>query len=218
LIALYSLFLCHKFQEFEMIKATIAIIDLIIVAILAVFIFKGYKDGFVAEFRRIFSTTAGLILAFRYMSDLATAIYGIVDVSPIFVTVLSFIFIFTSITLGLNYLFKKFLTVIKFSIVLGNLDRFLGLALGLAKGSIVVGLICALLSLVTFSGALREEINSSQLFNPMRNVLPLAYSVAKLIFQNKYKPLFQELDESFSGQPEERKGEAQDLIDYYRYQ
>jgi hypothetical protein len=120
------------------------------------------------------------------------------------------------VVLGLNYLSKKFLKAIKLSIALGQMDRLAGIAFGLAKGSIAVGLLCALLSLATFSTPIRNEINQSMLFNPMRNVLPLAYSTAKLVFQTKYKPLFREIEESFSGQPEERRGEAQGLIDYYR--
>jgi membrane protein required for colicin V production len=199
-----------------MVKATIAIIDLAIIIILSFFIYRGYKNGFITEFTRIFSTMIGLVLAIRYMSDLAIPIYGAINISPIFITIFCFVFIFTIVVLGLNYLSKKFLKAIKLSIALGQMDRLAGIAFGLAKGSIAVGLLCALLSLATFSTPIRNEINQSMLFNPMRNVLPLAYSTAKLVFQTKYKPLFREIEESFSGQPEERRGEAQGLIDYYR--
>ncbi|UCE08301.1 MAG: CvpA family protein [bacterium] len=200
-----------------MIKATIAIIDLAIIIILSFFIYKGFKNGFITEFRRIVGTVVGLVLAVRYMSDLSLLIYGVVNISPIFITIFSFVLIFTIVTLGLSFLLKKFLDAIKFSIVLGSLDRVFGLAFGLAKGAIVVSLICALLSMAPFSGSIRDEINKSLLFDPIRDVLPLAYSTAKLVFKNRYKPLFREIEESFSGQPEERKGEAQDLIDYYKY-
>jgi membrane protein required for colicin V production len=199
-----------------MVKATIAIIDLAIIIILSFFIYRGYKNGFITEFTRIFSTMIGLVLAIRYMSDLAIPIYGAINISPIFITIFCFVFIFTIVVLGLNYLSKKFLKAIKLSIALGQMDRLAGIAFGLAKGSIAVGLLCALLSLATFSTPIRNEINQSMLFNPMRNVLPLAYSTAKLVFQTKYKPLFREIEESFSGQSEERRGEAQGLIDYYR--
>jgi len=200
-----------------MIKAGIAIIDLAIILILSIFIYRGYKNGFITELKNILSTTVGLVVAIRYMSDLAILIYGMVDISPVVITILCFILIFTTVTLSLSFVLKKFLKAIKFSIVLGSLDRLLGIAFGLAKGAIIISLVCALLSMATFSTSIKKEINQSLLFNPMRNVLPLAYSVAKLVFQTRYKPLVQEIEESFSGQPEERKGEAQDLIDYYRY-
>ena len=151
------------------------------------------------------------------MSNLAIPIYGAIGVSPVFVTIFSFILIFTSVVLSLNYLSSKFLKALKMSVTLGTLDRVAGVAFGLAKGAIIVSLLCAVLSMATFSAPIRDEIEASMLFNPMRNVLPLAYSVAKLVFQSRYKPFVDELEESFSGQPEERKAGVQDLIDYYRY-
>ncbi len=199
-----------------MIEAAIAVIDLIIIIVLAYFIYRGYKAGFVNEFTQVFGTLIGLIVAFRYMSDLTIPIYGATSISPTFIMVLSFILIFTTVVLGFNYLAQKFLKAIKFSIALGNMDRLSGLAFGLVKGSIFVGLICVLVSLGSFSNVINQEIKQSMLFNPMRNVLPLAYSTAKLVFRTTYKPLFREIEESLSGQPIERRGEAQDLIDFYR--
>lgn len=199
-----------------MVKATIAIIDLAIIIILSFFIYRGYKGGFITQFSQTFGTMIGLVLAIRYMSDLAVPISGAINMAPTFIMILSFVLIFTTIVLGFNYLTNKFLKAVKFSMALGSMDRVAGVAFGLAKGSIFVGLICALISMATFSPAVQAEIKQSMLFNPMRNVLPLAYSTAKLFFQTKYKPFFRELEESLSGQPYERSGEAQDLVEYYR--
>lgn len=199
-----------------MVKATIAIIDLAIIIILSFFIYRGYKGGFITQFSQTFGTMIGLVLAVRYMSDLAVPISGAINMAPTFIMILSFVLIFTTVVLGFNYLTKKFLKAVKFSMALGSMDRVAGVAFGLAKGSIFVGLICALISMATFSPAVQAEIKQSMLFNPMRNVLPLAYSTAKLIFQTRYKPFFRELEESLSGQPYERSGEAQDLVEYYR--
>jgi membrane protein required for colicin V production len=199
-----------------MVKATIAIIDLAIIIILSFFIYRGYKGGFITQFSQTFGIMIGLVLAVRYMSDLAVPISGAINMAPTFVMIFSFVIIFTTVVLGFNYLSKKFMKVLKLSIALGSMDRVAGVAFGLAKGSIFVGLICALLSMATFSPSISAEIKQSMLFNPMRNVLPLAYSAAKLIFQSKYKPFFRELEESLSGQPYERSAEAQDLVEYYR--
>ena len=198
-----------------MIAAGIAIIDLAIILILSFFIYRGYKNGFITEFARIFGTTAGLVLGIRYMSNLAVPIYDAIGVSPVAVTIFCFIFIFTAVVLTINYLSSKFLKALKFSIALGSMDRIAGIAFGLAKGSIIVGLICALLSMATFSQPIQKEIDESMLFDTMRNVVPLAYSTAKLIFQTQYKPLFREIEESLSGQPGARTGGARELIEYY---
>ncbi|MCI0494974.1 CvpA family protein [candidate division KSB1 bacterium] len=199
-----------------MFKATIAIIDIVIIIVLSFFMYRGHKNGFLTEFTRAFGTILALILAIRYMSNLAIAIYGAVNISPVVATVLSFIAIFTAVFFGFNYLSTKFIRSVNMSLTLGSIDRIAGIASGLVKGSIIVSLITVLLSFATFSGPLRNEIKESMLFNPMRNVLPLAYSVAKLIYQKTYQPLYKELDESFSGQSENRRAEAQDVIDFYR--
>jgi membrane protein required for colicin V production len=199
-----------------MVKATIAIIDLAILIILSFFIYRGYKTGFITQFSQAFGTLIGLIVAIRYMSNLAIPIYGQINVSPTIVMILSFIVIFTAVVLGFNYLSKKFIKAAKVSIVLGSIDRVAGIAFGLLKGAIFVSLICVLVSLATFSTAINNEIRQSMLFKPMRNVLPLVYSTAKLIFQNRYKPLFREIEEALSGQPIERRGSGQDLIEIFR--
>jgi len=209
-------FYAKNIRIFKMVKATIAIIDLAIIIILSFFIYRGYRSGFITAFSQTFGAVIGLVLAVRYMSDLAVPIYGAVNMAPTFIMIFSFVLIFTVVVLSFNYLTKKFLKAVKFSVALGSMDRVAGVAFGLAKGSIFVGLICALLSMATFSPSIRAEIEQSMLFDPMRNVLPLAYSTAKLFYQTRYKPMFRELEESLSGQPYERSGEAQDLVDYYR--
>lgn len=199
-----------------MFQATIAIIDIVIIIVLSLFMYRGYRNGFLTEFTGAFGTLLALILAIRYMSNLAMAVYGMVDISPVVTTVLCFIAIFTTVFFGFRYVSMRFIKAVKVSMTLGSIDRLAGIASGLAKGSIIVSLITVLLSFATFSGPLRNEINQSLLFNPMRQVLPLAYSFAKLIYRGDYKPLYRELDESFSGQPEHRRQEAQDVIDFYR--
>ncbi len=119
-----------------MVKATIAIIDLAIIIILSFFIYRGYKSGFITEFSQTFGTMIGLVLAIRYMSDLAIPIYGAVNISPTFIMIFCFVLIFTTVVLGFNYLSKKFLKAVKFSIALGGTDRVAGVAFGLAKGAI----------------------------------------------------------------------------------
>lgn len=200
-----------------MTEASIAIIDLAIIIILAFFIYKGYKNGFTTEFMRAFGTIVSFIVAIRYMSNLSQMIYGALEMSPTLIAIFSFIVIFTSLVLAFKFITTKFLAAIKFSITLGGIDRLAGVAMGLIKGAILVSLCTVLISFMSFSGAINKEIRQSQLFDPMRQVLPLCFSLAKLAFQSDYKPFFIELDETFSGQTDQRKGEATErVLDFYR--
>jgi membrane protein required for colicin V production len=199
-----------------MIQAAIAYIDLLIIATMCFFMYKGYKNGFLPEVTRAMGIILGLVLATRFMSNLSLFLFGAVKTSPVLIAIVSFIAIFTASVLGFKYLSTKFITAVKFSMTLGELDRFAGIALGFVKGAVVVSLCTALLSLATFSSFIRNDIRQSELFNPMRRVLPLVYSVAKLFIPDSYKPFYQELDESFSGYTAESRGEADDLLDFYR--
>ncbi|MFZ5515322.1 MAG: CvpA family protein [Candidatus Zhuqueibacterota bacterium] len=200
-----------------MIKAAIAIIDLLIIFVMVFFIYKGYKNGFTTEFMRALGTIVAFVVAVRYMSNVAIVLYGALEISPTLITIFSFIVIFTLVLLGFKYLTTKLNSAIKFSLTLGNADRVVGIVMGLIKGSLVVSLCTVLISFMSFSGSIAKELRESQLYNPMRQVLPLAYSVAKLAFSSNYKSFSTELEETFSGQTDGRKGEAtQSVLDYYR--
>jgi len=197
-----------------MIKATIAIIDLVIVFILSFFIFRGFKNGLVTELVRIIGTYAGLVVAVKYMSDLAIKIHGAINLPPTLVLIISFMVIFTPIVLIFKFLASKFLEAIKFSVSLGLLDKIGGVALGLLKGAIVVSLLTVVLSFATFSPELQKEIEQSVLFEPMKQVLPMVYEAIKVILSDS-KPLADELKEGFSGFGMDSSVEVQDLINSY---
>jgi len=197
-----------------MIKATIAIIDLVIVFILSFFIFRGFKNGLVTELVRIIGTYAGLVVAVKYMSDLAIKIHDAINLPPTLVLIISFMVIFTPIVLIFKFLASKFLEAIKFSVSLGLLDKIGGVALGLLKGAIVVSLLTVVLSFATFSPELQKEIEQSVLFEPMKQVLPMVYEAIKVILSDS-KPLADELKEGFSGFGMDSSVEVQDLINSY---
>ena len=173
------------------------IIDLIIVLILVFSIYRGFKNGFIKEFMRFFGTYVSLIVAVRYMSNLAAILSGAIeDLSQPVVTIISFLLIFVPLMLFFRYLTIKLKVISKFSITLGSLDRLAGITLGLLKGAIVVCLCTFVISLTGLSKILRKEINSSMLYKPMlEQVLPLIYKSAQ-VFLWKNKPFKLELKET----------------------
>ena len=177
------------------------ILDLIIVLILLAFIYRGYKNGFIKEFFGFFGTYVSFVLAIRYMSDLATILYGATEALPhTAVSIISFVVIFLPLMLLFMYVAKKLKLAARFSFTLGSLDRIIGLGLGLVKGAIILAIAALIISLSGLSGLMSEQINSSQLFKPIliKRVLPLTYSVAKLVRFVQYKPFGSELKETLS--------------------
>ena len=56
------------------------IVDLIIVIVLLAFIYRGFKSGFIKECVSFLGTYVSLVVAIRYMSDLASLFYGTTEV------------------------------------------------------------------------------------------------------------------------------------------
>ncbi len=180
---------------------SINFVDLTIVLILLAFIFRGFQNGFIKEFIGFFGTYVSFVLAIRYMSDLATLLYGATDaLSHTAVSIISFIIIFLPLILIFMYVAKKLKLAARFSFTLGSLDRIIGLGLGLIKGAIILAIAALTISLSGMSGLMSEQINASQLFKPilLKRVLPLTYSVAKLVKFLGYKPFGSELKEALS--------------------
>jgi len=179
------------------------IVDLIIVVILIAFIYAGFKKGFFKEFIGFIGTYVSLIIAIRYMSNLATLLYGAFEgISHSIISILSFVIIFVPLMMFFMFLAKKLKVVSKLSFTLGSIDSIMGLVLGLIKGLIILSVCALIISLTGLSGFISKEINASQLYKPilLKRVLPLAYSVAKLIKFVPYKPFKLELKETLNAE------------------
>ena len=211
---LYSLFLCtKKVGNVTMLPGVSEIIvDLVIVVILLLFIYRGFRNGFVKEFIAFLGTYVSLVVAIRYMSDLAALIFGATDViSSSVVSILSLVIIFLPLMLLFMFIAKKLKLAVRFSFTLGSVDRIMGLVFGLIKGSIILAVSSLIISMTGISALMSNEINASQLFKPilLKRVLPLAYSVAKLIKFTNYKPFKNELKEALDANnksPIDRRG------------
>lgn len=176
-------------------------VDFVIVLILLAFIYRGFKNGFIKEFMGFLGIYVSFVVAIRYMSDLATLLYGATDViSHTIVTILAFVIIFLPLISIFMFVAKKLKIAARFSFTLGSIDRIIGLMLGLVKGSIILAIAALIISLTGISGLMREEINASQLFKPilLKRVLPLTYSIVKLVNFGHYKSFGLELKEALN--------------------
>ncbi len=174
------------------------IFDLIIILILFVSIYRGYKRGFIKEFMAFLGLFVSLILSVRYMSDISSLLYGVIELPHSIVTLVSFLIIFIPIMLFFRWMAIKLKILSKFSFTLGSLDRLAGIVLGLIRGAIFVSVSIFVITLTGLSGLMREEVNKSQLFNPMKQVLPLAFSVTKVFVWEKYKSFYLEMKETLN--------------------
>ena len=199
-----------------MTNSGISYIDIAIVAILAFFIFRGFKRGFTEELMRFLGISIGLAIAIKFMDTVSINLVKHVNLPPVTAMITSF----SSLFLGTIFLFKFFSKHIKkifsFSVLLGGADKAVGGAIGFAKGAIIVSLITILISIFNFSDVIKSHVSHSQLFNPMRQVAPFAYSIFKVIIPHS-EGFITELEENFSGISTDKRGAGINaLIEHYK--
>ncbi|MBN1154115.1 CvpA family protein [candidate division KSB1 bacterium] len=198
-----------------MASSEIPYLDITIIVMLLYFIYRGYRRGFTDEFFRILGTLLGLLIAIRYMSNLANPIIEGSQISPIVATLLSFTVLFIGLLIVFNFLKKKIKKVVSVSVALGQFDKITGGTLGLFKGAIIISVFTMVLSVFTFAPAIKGHIDKSFLFNPMRSIAPAVYDVVKIILPNS-KSFLSEINDSINKIPlVNRDWKTQAFIEFY---
>ncbi|MCL2043284.1 MAG: CvpA family protein [Treponema sp.] len=119
----------------------IAIIDIIIIVIIALFVLRSSAKGFVSEFFSLAAVVFGLLFAILFFRRAALFIseYFSLEIN-LLADIISFVLLFLVVFMIIKFLgviIKDIITKIK----LTGLDRLLGFAYGLAKGIVVVYLL-----------------------------------------------------------------------------
>ncbi len=122
-----------------------SLVDILIWAVLVIFVVKGFMKGLVKEVCSLLSLVAGGWAAFKYYHYLAAAIRSFIHLPQHVTRVLAFILIFLVLGL-LFYLLGHLLTVMFKVMLLGGLNRVGGIVLGLVEGAFIL---CMALSLGT---------------------------------------------------------------------
>ncbi|MFA6304990.1 MAG: CvpA family protein [Patescibacteria group bacterium] len=140
-------------------------IDIIIIIILALFIWKGVKLGLIEAVGGIIGLFMGAWLAGRYYAQAAEMIKGLLFGSEILANVLGFILVFIVINRGIALLFwiaDRVFHIIAIIPFLKSINYFLGGIFGLIEGVIFIGIIVFFLTLVPFTEKFQEKIASSR--------------------------------------------------------
>ena len=113
--------------------------DIAICTILGFFTFKGFRHGFIEEIARIISLVCGFIFASKFHNLVIPYLYPYINEDTVRVTVAYLgVFVLSVIVIAMiAKILQKFIELI----LLGWLNRLLGLLLGLLKGFFIVSLI-----------------------------------------------------------------------------
>ena len=113
--------------------------DIIIALILGYFTFNGLRHGFIEEMARLISLMGGFILASKFHQQLLPILEPYFNEASIKVTV-AYLLVFISSAVTITII-AKFLQKFIELVLLGWLNRVLGLLLGMLKGFLIVSLL-----------------------------------------------------------------------------
>lgn len=149
--------------------------DIIILICFIPAIIRGLQKGFIEQVVALAAIILGAWLAFHFSSVVSTWLLPYLSVSETVLNVISFALIIL-VTTVLLFLLGRLLTgMVKF-VMLGWLDRSLGLVFSILKAALLVGLVVVLFDTLNlkFEFVKAEVLDASALYNPIKD---LAYTI-----------------------------------------
>ncbi len=162
------------------------ILDIILLICFVPALIQGFRKGFIAQVIAIISIIAGVWMSARFASMASAWIGQYIEGSEQVLKLVAFVLIFIIVIAVLALVGKLIEGTVKL-VMLGWLNKLLGVVFSLLKAGLIVGIcIMAFCSLNnTFQLVSEETLKSSVLFPPLKD---LAYSVfpylKELLFWN----------------------------------
>lgn len=153
-------------------------LDIIIGIILIIFALGGLKNGIIREAFSLAAFIGGIYGAIKLCDMVGLWLGKLINVSEDLMSVISFIVVFIALALIINWLGNVIAGIIE-SVSLGFIDKLGGVAFGIAKGFLLVGIIILLLDFFGIKDILNKETcESSKLYKSSEKV-------ATWIYENK---------------------------------
>ncbi|MBO8449055.1 MAG: CvpA family protein [Bacteroidetes bacterium] len=151
------------------------ILDIVLLACLIPAVIQGLRKGFIAQVVAIISLILGGWLAYRFSSALTGWLGQWIEAPAAAMNIISFIIIF-AIVVTLLFLLGKILEASIKIILLGWLNRLLGLIFALFKYVLVLGLLTVLFDSINgkFNIVQESYLSSSVMYSGFRSI---AYSI-----------------------------------------
>lgn len=151
------------------------ILDFIILLCFIPAVISGLKKGFIAQVVAIIALILGAWLSYRFSSAVSTWIGQWIEGSQQLLQIIAFIIIFIVVVFALHLLGKAIEASIKI-IMLGWLNKMLGVAFSMLKCMLIIGLLIMAFNAIneTFSLVQESRLAESLLYTPIKN---MTYSV-----------------------------------------
>ena len=146
------------------------ILDAIILICFIPAIIQGIRKGFIAQVIAIVSIVAGIWLSFKFSNLIASWLGNYIQASGNVLHIVAFALILILVILGLAAIGKLIEATIKI-IMLGWLNKLLGVVFALLKCALIVGLVIMAFHSInsTFHLVSEETLSGSMLYGPIQD-------------------------------------------------
>ncbi|MDT3357430.1 MAG: CvpA family protein [Bacteroidota bacterium] len=150
-------------------------LDIIILLCFIPAIITGLKKGLVTQIFEIVSVIAGAWLSYRFSGLLCKYLAPYIETSEPILHIIAFVIIMIVAVLFFRLIGKGVETIVKL-VLLGWLNKLLGIVFAILKVGLILGLIIIVFNTINAQvGIVKEEVlSSSVLYEPLKNA---AYSV-----------------------------------------
>ena len=160
------------------------VIDIIILICCIPALVQGFRKGFISQAVSLVSLVLGAWLAFKFSEPVGEWIKTMADVNGVILQVLSFTLIFLVVYLVLLLIGKIIQSLVKV-VMLGWLDKLLGVFFALLKMLLIIGLIIICIDAVNSTLPIipSKTLDESVLYHPIKSVADVVFPYLKeLIF------------------------------------
>ena len=174
-------------------------LDIIIAIILIIFALGGWRNGIIREAFSLIAFLGGIYGAFRLSDYVGNWLSNLINISPEWMSVISFIVVFIVLAIIINWLGGLLARLIE-SLNLGFIDKIGGFVFGVAKGFLLIGVLILILDFFGIKDVLNEETReSSKLYKSSEKVASWIYD-NKNGWMKKINEEYEKVEKSIKGQ------------------
>ena len=154
-----------------------SIIEIIILIPFAYALYKGISNGFVGQVAGISGIVLGIILGSRFSALLSSYVAQWISASEAVIKIISFAIIIVAVILLANIL-SKLIEKLFSLVMLGWLNKLLGVLLAFAGTAFIVGSVIALISYINeswFTIIPAAKIEESVLYHPLEDLVNMIF-------------------------------------------
>lgn len=162
------------------------IIDIIILLCSVPAIFRGLSKGFIAQVAALVALVLGAWMSFHFSNVVVEWLKPAMDVSPAVLQAIAFTIILLGVFFALTLAGKMLEGIVKI-VMLGWLNKLLGVVFALLKVVLVIGLFILLFDSVTTALEIdcSKTISESIFYTPIKNFADIFFPYMKELIFNK---------------------------------